>query len=202
MKAAIYLRVSTDKQTEENQEPECRKLCEARGWEPVCFRETMSGAKVRPVWEALKEGVRKGDFRQVVFWSIDRIGRNKVQLCHDLRELFRYGAVVASVKESWLDHADGPLRSLLIDIIAWFAEGERARLIDRTKAGLARAVAAGRKLGRKPLPVERQAEIEAEWKRGTGPYRIAQMLGLKESTVRTYCNRFEASAKKGDETEG
>jgi DNA invertase Pin-like site-specific DNA recombinase len=205
MKAGNYLRVSTDKQSEENQEPECRKLCEARGWEPVFYREVMSGAKQRPIWDRLKEDVRKGNITHVVFWSIDRIGRNKVQVCHDLRELFRFGATVASVKESWLDHADGPLRGLLIDIIAWFAEGERARLIERTKAGLVRARALGRKLGRRPLPKEQQDAIRACWGRGEGAYWAAKQLGLKESTCRAYMKRFEEEkkcAEKGPKNEG
>jgi DNA invertase Pin-like site-specific DNA recombinase len=119
--------------------------------------------------------------------------------------LFRFGATVASVKESWLDHADGPLRGLLIDIIAWFAEGERARLIERTKAGLVRARALGRKLGRRPLPKEQQDAIRACWGRGEGAYWAAKQLGLKESTCRAYMKRFEEEkkcAEKGPKNEG
>jgi DNA invertase Pin-like site-specific DNA recombinase len=196
IRAGNYLRVSTDKQDESNQEPDCRRLCEARGWEPVWYREVMSGAKKRPVWDRLKEDVRTGAIRVVVFWALDRTGRSRVQIAYDLGELFRYGAEVASVKDAWLDMPAGPTRDLLVQIMAWVAEGERSRLIERTKAGLARAVAAGRKLGRRAIP---DADIEAIrllWEKGWGAYRIARSICLKESTVRTYCRRFEC-AKKG-----
>jgi DNA invertase Pin-like site-specific DNA recombinase len=195
MKAGNYLRVSTEKQDESNQEPDCRRLCEARGWEPVWYREVMSGAKKRPVWDRLKEDVRTGAIRVVVFWALDRTGRTRVQIAHDLGELFRFGAEVASVKDAWLDMPAGPTRDLLVQIMAWVAEGERSRLIERTKAGLVRAVAAGRKLGRRAIP---DADIEAIrilWEKGWGAYRIARELELKESTVRTYCRRFEAKRK-------
>lgn len=198
MKAGNYLRVSTDKQDESNQEPDCRRLCEARGWEPVWYREVLSGAKKRPVWDRLKEDVRTGAIRVVVFWALDRTGRTRVQIAYDLGELFRFGAEVASVKDAWLDMPAGPTRDLLVQIMAWVAEGERSRLIERTKAGLARAVAAGRKLGRRAIPDGDIEAIRILWEKGWGAYRIAREICLKESTVRTYCRRFE-SAKKGSE---
>jgi putative DNA-invertase from lambdoid prophage Rac len=200
VKAAIYLRVSTEKQSEENQEPDCLRLCKARGWKPVLYRETMSGAKKRPVWDAVKEDVRLGKVAAVVVWALDRTGRNRVQIAHDLGELFRFGAVVASVKDSWLDQATGPLRDLLVQILGWVAEGERARLIERTNAGLDRARAQGRKLGRKPIPELTQTSLRFSWKHGLGANATARALGLPESTVRTYFRRFEepqGGAKKG-----
>jgi len=80
MKAAIYLRVSTDGQTEENQEPDCLRLCAARGWEPVVIRETESGAKERPEWRRVVELARRGQVGAVVFWALDRIGRKSLQI--------------------------------------------------------------------------------------------------------------------------
>jgi DNA invertase Pin-like site-specific DNA recombinase len=49
MRAALYMRVSTDEQDEQNQAPELRQLAERRGWEPVEYREVGSAAKARPV---------------------------------------------------------------------------------------------------------------------------------------------------------
>ena len=150
MKAAVYLRVSSrdGRQDEANQEPDCARLCTARGWEPVWYRERESGAKARPVWRAVMEAARVGQVRAVVVWSLDRTGRSRVQIVHDLAELLRWRVDVASVKDSWLDQAPGPTRDLLVQIMAWVAEGERLRLIERTHAGLARARAKGKKLGR------------------------------------------------------
>ena len=201
MKAAIYLRVSTDKQTEENQEPDCLRLCEARGWEPVIYREVESGVKRRPKWDRLKDDVRTGACRAVVVWALDRTGRTRVQVAHDLSELFRWGAVVASVKDAWLDQATGPLRDLLVQIMAWVAEGERSRLIERTKAGLERARRLGVRLGRRPKitgeVARRVSELAAE---GLNPYWIAKQTELKQSTVRDYlrtCTGNGTESEKG-----
>jgi DNA invertase Pin-like site-specific DNA recombinase len=164
--AAVYLRVSTDRQDEANQEPECLRLCAARGWEPRVYRETESGAKRRPQWDRVKEAARTGDVRAVVFWALDRTGRSRVQVAHDLGELWRWGAQVASVKDSWTDQPAGPLRDLLVQLMGWFAQMERDRLRERTRAGLARAKAAGVVLGR-PSKMPEAARARARELKGT-----------------------------------
>jgi len=146
MKAANYLRVSTERQDEANQEPECLRLTQARGWEPVIFRERESGAKDRAEWSRVLDAARRGEVRAVVIWSLDRVGRRMFQVINDVRELHRYGCVVVSVRESWLD-TSGPASSLLLAIFGWVAEHERERLRERTSAGLARARAQGQVLG-------------------------------------------------------
>lgn len=196
MKAAVYLRVSTDKQDELAQEPDCLRLCEARKWEPVIYREVGSGVKQRPVWDRLKNDVRVGVVDAVVFWALDRTGRTRVQVAHDLGELFRYGAVVASVKDAWLDVGAGPLRDLLVQIMAWVAEGERQRLVERTKAGLVRAVALGRRLGRKPLAPEKVEAVRACWVEGLNAYWASKQTGVKQSTCRTYMQRWAKEAEE------
>ncbi len=147
--AAVYLRVSGDRQDEANQEPECLKLCEARGWRPQVLRERLSGVKRRPEWDRLKDQVRRGQVRAVVFWALDRTGRTATQIAHDIGEFWRWGAVVVSVRDGWLDQPAGPMRDLMLAIMAWVAQTERTKLIERTRAGLAMARARGVKLGRK-----------------------------------------------------
>ena len=149
MKAAVYLRVSSRGQDEANQEPDCVRVCEARGWTPVVYRERESGVKARPVWSEVLESARLGHVRAVVVWSLDRVGRTRVQVAHDLAELLRWKVDVVSVRDPWLDQA-GPMRELLVQFFGWVAEGERQRLIERTHAGLARARAKGKRLGRPP----------------------------------------------------
>lgn len=179
MIAAVYLRVSTDRQDEANQEPECLRLCAARGWEAHLYRETESGAKRRPQWDRVKDAARKGEVRAVVFWALDRAGRNRVQLAHDLGELWRWGAEIASVRDAWVDQPAGPLRDLLVQLMGWFAQTERDRLRERTRAGLARARAAGVVLGRpSAMPAEARArarDIAADPRRTPGEVRRALM---------------------------
>ena len=198
MKAAVYLRVSTDRQDEANQEPECLRLCSARGWEPHIFREQESGAKSRPVWQSVLDAVHKGECGAVVVWSLDRAGRDRIRLCHDLAEIARKGSSVASVRESWIDQPTGLMRDLLIAILTWVAEYERARLVERTRAGLVRAKAEGKTLGRRPVDPVLVEGMRRAWLAGRHSPEVSRILHLPGATVRTYFARFEG-AKKGIE---
>src|SRR5687767_13463044 len=80
MRAAIYLRVSTDEQQHANQLPECDRLCAARGWDPVLVVENESGVKERPGWAHVLELARTGQIGAVVIWALDRAGRTRVQV--------------------------------------------------------------------------------------------------------------------------
>ena len=64
-----------------------------------------------------------------------------------IERLGRYGVTVTSLQESWIE-VDGPLRELLLSIVGWVAKMESERRSERTKAGLARAVAQGKRLER------------------------------------------------------
>lgn len=209
-RAAVYLRVSSKgknqdgspRQDEANQEPDCSRLCAARGWEAVIFRERESGTKARPEWRAMLEQCRRGQFAAAVFWALDRTGRNRVQIAHDVSELARWGLQIASVQDAWLDQPAGPMRDLLLQFMAWVAEGERAKLIERTKAGLDRARAAGTKLGRRSVlpPAVRSRLLDlAQHQTPPSPGAMARDLkaqGLgdfKPQTIRTFLIRSGAA---------
>jgi DNA invertase Pin-like site-specific DNA recombinase len=197
MKAAIYLRVSTEKQEERNQEPDCLRVALARGWDPVYFQERESAVKVRPEWERLKMAAHRGEVGAVVVWALDRAGRDRVRLAHDLAEFARKGVAFVSVKESWIDQPVGPLRDLLIQVMGWFAESERARLIERTKAGQNRARLQGKHIGRKWLPAEVVQKIRDQKTAGVSSFLAAKALGMPESTVRTYYRRLANTFNSG-----
>lgn len=192
MRAAIYLRVSTEEQQPQNQVEKCVSICSARGWEGLQFVEVESGAKKRPVWERVMEYARLGEIGAVVVWSTDRIGRTRTQIAHDLAELLRFGAVCVSVQQPWLDSTPaGPMRDLLVQVMGWVAEGERIELIARTKAGLARARAQGKVLGRPRTPPEVVAKVLRIARQQTlpgharpTPGQIARQLGMPAQTVR------------------
>lgn len=177
-RAAVYLRVSTDKQSTENQEPAVLALLSARGWAPgQCefYRETVSAtAKVRPEFDRMMDAGRRGEFSTLFIWSLDRFGRSMFGNLRDLTTLGGYGVGIVSVKESWLDTTEPMLRKLLLAIFSWVAEHEHQRLKDRTRAGLAHARAAGKTLGRpkgggkgKPAIPARAVSKAAELRAGT-----------------------------------
>jgi len=149
--AVAYLRVSKGGQDPENQRADVERAAHARGLELIGdFVETVSGAATkRPAFDAMMDAARRGEFRVLVVWALDRFGRSMFRNINAVVELDRLGVQVISVRESWLD-TGGPIRDLLVAIFSWVAEQERRRLGERTRAGLERARARGARLGRPP----------------------------------------------------
>lgn len=121
--AALYCRVSTDRQTATNQVDEVRRLAAARGYEPVIYEEVESAAKARPVLDRMLTDVRAGRVQAVAVWALDRLHRSMVGSIQTVLELDRLGVPVLSVRETWLD-TSGPVRPLLVAIFGWVAEQE------------------------------------------------------------------------------
>jgi DNA invertase Pin-like site-specific DNA recombinase len=167
VKAAVYLRVSTDDQDEEHQGPDCLRLVEARGWEPLVFQERESGAVDRPVWREVLELARRGEVRAVVVRDLKRYGRRRLQILEDVAKLDEWGCTVVSIREPWLE-AFGRARELLLGIFAWWAEDERLELIQATRSGLARARRKGKILGRPAREFTDDAKKLAQRLRGEG----------------------------------
>jgi len=191
-RAALYLRVSTEDQTKENQAPELRQLAERRGWEPVEYRETGSAAKVRPVLDRLMLDARAGRLGALVVWALDRLDRSHLGCMARVAELDRLGVLVVSVRETWLD-TSGPARSLLVSVFAWAAEQERARLIERTRAGLDRARREGKRLGRpRASPIALAGAAHAIAQDGVSIREAARVFDVGDGTLRRYLARERA----------
>jgi DNA invertase Pin-like site-specific DNA recombinase len=148
MRAAIYARVSTADQTAENQLLELRRYVEARGWTAVEFvDEGVSGAKDRrPALDTLVRDARRRRFDVLVCWRLDRLGRNLRHLVTLLDDLQALGVAFVSLGEG-ID-CTTPAGKLQLHILAALAEFERERIRERVMAGLHRARAQGRRLGR------------------------------------------------------
>ena len=183
-KAAMYLRVSTDKQTVDNQLKETEALLRARGFEPVLYGETASAAaKTRPEFNRMMDDARKGKVAAVGVWALDRLHRSMGGTVRDLLELQRLRVRVLSVREPWVD-GEGPVRELLIAIFGWVAQQERTQLQERTKAGLRRAVEEGKTLGRPRASPVLLSQAVARVRAGGKVRTTAEALGLSERTLR------------------
>jgi DNA invertase Pin-like site-specific DNA recombinase len=153
MRAALYLRVSTTLgQTVENQRIDLARYVEARGW--TVFREYadegVSGAKERrPQLDQLIADARRRRFDVLVCWRLDRLGRNLRHLVLLLDELQALGVAFVSLSEG-ID-ATTPAGRLQLHVLAAIAEFERDRIRERVVAGLNRAKAQGKRLGRPRL---------------------------------------------------
>ena len=180
--AALYLRVSTDEQTVDNQRPELEQLARARGLEVVAtFEEAASAAKKRPQHEAMMRAARRSAFEVLVIWALDRFGRSMVGNLADVLELDCVGVQVVSVRETWLD-TSGPTRNLLVAIFSWCAEQERTRLIERTRAGMERARRAGKRIGRRARRIDLD-EAMALRAAGLSVRATASRLGVPPATL-------------------
>src|SRR5260221_488307 len=98
-RAALYLRVSGDRQTIENQRSDVEQLAGARGYEMVLFEESESAAKSRPVFDRMLTDVRTGNIQAVIVWALDRLPRSMQGAINDVLELDRLGVRILSVRE-------------------------------------------------------------------------------------------------------
>ncbi len=151
MKVCIYSRVSTGQQDTTNQSVALSEWAKQRGFEVVkVYEEEESAWKSGHQRELsrLLDDTRKRRFEAVLIWALDRLSREgPLAILTLVNRLKNYGVKVISYQESWTE-APGELGELLYALAGWVARMESQRRSERTKAGLARIVAQGKKLGR------------------------------------------------------
>lgn len=185
-RVGIYLRVSTKDQTTENQLRELRQVAERAGWEVVrTFEDAgVSGAKgrdKRPGYDALLKAVARREVELVAAWSVDRLGRSMQDLVAFLEDLRGHGADLYLHQQA-LDTTT-PSGRALFGMMAVFAEFERAMIQERVNAGLARAKAQGKRLGRPTLGSDMEARVRELRANGMGIVKVAKTLGIGVSAV-------------------
>ena len=144
----------------------------------------MSGAKSRedrPQFDALLKGVARRDFDMIAAWSVDRLGRSLQDLVGFLQEL-RSKRVDLYLHQQALDTST-PSGRMMFQMIGVFAEFERAMIQERVKAGLERARAKGRKLGRPRIAPKLEQCIRELAAQGVGKQKTARTLGIGVSVV-------------------
>ena len=151
MKAAVYLRVSTSDQNTDNQLPALEAYANSRSYKVVTTYQERESAWKNGHQRELKrllEDARKHKFNILLVWALDRLSREgSAAILNLINTLKLYGVKVVSYQESWTE-APGELGELLFAIAGWVARMESKRRSERTKAGLARAKAQGKQLGR------------------------------------------------------
>ena len=144
MKAAIYLRVSTQDQTTSNQEHELRQAADRTGWQ-VAKDHGISGAKGRngrPAFDTLCRDATKRQFDVVMAWNVDRLGRSLKDLVAFLSELHALG-IDLFLHQQGLDTTT-PAGKAMFQMLGVFAEFKRSIIQERVRAGLQRASVSGR----------------------------------------------------------
>jgi DNA invertase Pin-like site-specific DNA recombinase len=194
-RAALYLRVSTDGQTVQNQRRALEAVAECRGWPIVAVFEDVgiSGARGRdrrPGFNAMLSDATRRRFDVLLFWSIDRLGRSTAMVAAALAELEAAGVAIYADKEA-VD-ATTPHGRAMLQMAAVFGELERAMIRERVMAGLARAKAEspeqrrrrGKKaIGRPKLSAKIENAVREHLRDGIGVVRVAKLIGVGVGTV-------------------
>jgi DNA invertase Pin-like site-specific DNA recombinase len=185
-RAALYLRVSTDGRTVDNQRLALEAVCEQRGWQmvQVYADNGISGAKgrnQRPGLDALMKDASRGRFDVVMAWALDRLGRSLLDLLDTVGELEAAG--VALVLHEQAIDTTTPAGRMFFQITGAFAEFERAMIRSRVRAGLDRARARGVRLGRPKTSAKVEAAIRARLAVGEGVKKVAKAVGVGNGTV-------------------
>ncbi len=180
---AIYARVSTLDQSVDNQLPDLRRFAKERGWivHEEYLDEGVSGAKSsRPSLDRMMDAVRKRQVDVVLVWRFDRFARSVKHLVLSLEEFNGLGIDFVSYQEN-LD-TSSPLGKALFAIIAAMAELERNCIVERVKAGVARARRRGKRLGRPRLSVDHD-EILRLRDQGLSQRQIAKEMKISNTSV-------------------
>jgi DNA invertase Pin-like site-specific DNA recombinase len=190
-RAALYVRVSTDAQTVENQIRELRQIAERRGWEviEVYSDAGISGAKGRngrPGLDSMLKDASRRKFDIVMSWAIDRLGRSLSDLLATIQHLEACG-VDLYLDQQGIDSTT-PVGKLVFQLTGAFAEFERTMIRQRIKAGLKLAVAQGVKLGRPKLDSTTERKVRKQLAKGVGMLKVAKSLGIGTGTVQRIAN--------------
>lgn len=199
-RAALYVRVSTDRQTVENQLAELTAIADRRGWQIV---ETYSdagvsgskGRKDRPGLDGMLKDASRRKFDVVMAWAIDRMGRSLVDLLDTVQTLEACG-VDLYLDQQAIDTTT-PAGKLMFQITGAFAEFERTMIQQRIHAGLARARKQGKVLGRpegrRSVDPKKLNAAKRLLQGGIGIGKAARETGLGVGTV----HRLKQEMSKG-----
>ena len=181
-RAALYLRVSTLDQHPESQLHDLRGLAAQRGYEIVAtYEDRISGAKAkRPGLDQMMADARRGKFDVLLVWAFDRLARSVRHFLEVLDELNHLQIEFVSFREN-ID-TGGPLGRAMVIIVGAIAELERSLIIERVRAGMRSAKLEGRRLGRPPLNVDREALMQ-DRRRGQSLKQIAKLHGISKASV-------------------
>lgn len=187
-RVALYLRVSTDEQTTDNQARELQAVAARSGWNIVATFEDagISGAKgrdQRPGLDKLMKGIARHEFDLVAAWSVDRLGRSLQDLISFLKELHSQGIDLYLHQQGI--NTTTPAGKAMFQMMGVFSEFEREMIRERVIAGVRRAQAQGKHCGREKTPDKTLNAVRAALKEGkTGVRKIAARFGVGVGTVR------------------
>jgi DNA invertase Pin-like site-specific DNA recombinase len=186
-KVAIYARVSTDKQTTQNQIDALREVAEICGYQitQIFSEDGISGSKGRegrPALDQLMKSATQRKFDMVMCWSIDRLGRSLQNLVEILNELQAMKIDLFFLQQGM--DTTTPSGRMIFSVFGAIGEFERNLIRERVIAGQKRAVANGVKMGRpSKMNDGMRSAIQLLREKGMGIKQIARELKVGIGTV-------------------
>ena len=190
-RVALYARVSTKEQSTDAQVTQLVAYCQARGWvDAAIFRDDgISGVRDnRPELDRLRQRMAAGEFDTIVVSKMDRLGRSLGMILRLWDEADAAGVRVIVIDQG-IDTST-PAGRLQRNMLAALAEFERELILERTRAGIARARALGKKFGAPRRIPESVARVV--WERraqGESLRMISQCMNIKLGGVRSVLRR-------------
>ena len=191
MKVAMYVRVSTQQQTTENQLLELYEVCERNDWTVVEeYNETVSGTKgvsERSELHRMLQDASRKKFDKVVVWSVDRVGRSMKHLVSVLSQLKDLDVDIYSYKQG-IDTST-TMGSSFFHMVGIFSELENNMRRERQVIGIKRALRDGVKFGRKNV-VDEDVEYQIYQLRSKGKSirSIATAVGISVGRTHQVCS--------------
>jgi DNA invertase Pin-like site-specific DNA recombinase len=195
-RAAIYARVSTGEQTPENQLRVLREVSDRAGWTVAAeYVETASGATAkRAGLERMLADAARRNFDTLLCWDVSRLGRSLRDLV-DIFETLRALKIDLVIHQQGIDSST-PAGQAMLQMSGVFAQFERSMIVERTKAGMARARARGAQIGRAPVGDGVVAAIRSLRAQGLSMDRIARDLKIGKGVSQRVCQAYDREVAK------
>ncbi|ACL63380.1 Resolvase domain protein [Anaeromyxobacter dehalogenans 2CP-1] len=184
---ATYHRVSTLDQNASLAREELRGAAARLGGEVVLdMEETGSGARNdRPGLQRLMEAARRGKLDAVVVWKLDRFGRSALDVLANIRDLDAAGVRFIAITQGIDIRPGGDAMSrLILGVLASVAEFERDLIRERTKLGIQKARAAGKRIGRPQVARPERVQVQRLREEGHSWREVAEALGCSTWAAR------------------
>jgi len=202
-RAALYVRVSTDSQTVENQLLILTEVAQRSGWTVVHVfsDEGISGAKgrdKRPGFDALLKAISRREIDIAAAFSVDRLGRSLPDLVSFLSDVQSKGCDLYLHQQA-VDTST-PSGRMLFQMLGVFAEFERAIITSRIVAGQARAKSKGVRFGRPPTAPIRLDAVRKAVSEGLSIRAVAKATGVSTATVQRVKRSMKTVEENRDQT--
>lgn len=194
MKTAVYMRVSTDKQSTEMQEREISLFLASKQFKDVAIYkdEDESGKSTsRPALNMLLNDCKTGKVKTLIVWKMDRLFRSLAHLITHLELFQKQGVIFISIKEN-IDLST-PVGILMMQVLGAFSQYEREMIVMRVKSGLANAKAKGQPLGKpSKIPISVQRQVVTLKESGKSYREVSAITGLKIPAIQRILKRKDA----------